>query len=81
MRSRRSRRSGRRLFRTLVGWEPVRLKAGATVLPTTVSLGVATGPPSNCDALVRLAAALYSAEQNGRNQVVVSPPEGYVLAS
>jgi two-component system cell cycle response regulator len=76
-----ARRFGER-FRTLVGWEPISLKEGASLLPITVSVGVATGVPNNPEALLALAdAALYSAKLNGRNQVVVAPPEGRVLAS
>lgn len=76
-----ARRFGER-FRTLVGWEPVSLHEGATSLAITVSVGVATGIPNNQQALLALAdSALYTAKRNGRNRVVVAPPESAALTA
>ena len=67
-------RFGERL-RTLVGWEPVALPGGQQ-LAVTVSVGLASGVPTHEDALVGLAdAALYTAKQGGRDQVVRAPDE------
>lgn len=58
-------------LRAEVAREPV--KADGHVIPVTISIGVASGPAENLEALIsRADERLYAAKESGRNQVVMT---------
>jgi diguanylate cyclase (GGDEF)-like protein len=53
--------------------EALRVRHGSSVIPVTVSFGVASGFPANYETMVQTAdAALYRAKDNGRNCVMAA---------